>query len=39
VFYYTFAFVDWTPSQVTSTFSPFDTTPVVSVTSYRGTVG
>jgi hypothetical protein len=31
-------FVDWNSSQVTSTFSPFDTTPVVFVTSCQDTV-
>jgi len=38
IFCHALTFVDWNPSQVALTFSPFDTTPVVSVMSYKDTV-
>lgn len=38
IFHHPLAFVDWNPSQVTLTSSPFDMTPVVFVTSYKDTV-
>jgi len=36
--FHVLTFVDWNPSQVTLTFSPFDMTPVAFVMSYRDIV-